>query len=67
MRKLYYSNFDGLINLDKPVGVTSADCVRFVKRIFGAKKVGHGGTLDPFATGVLPIGVGKGTKGYRTT
>ena len=62
MRKLYYSNFDGLINLDKPVGVTSADCVRFVKRIFGAKKVGHGGTLDPFATGVLPIGVGKGTK-----
>lgn len=62
MRKLYYSNFNGLINLDKPLGVTSADCVRFVKRIFGAKKVGHGGTLDPFATGVLPIGVGKGTK-----
>ena len=62
MRKLYYSNFNGLINLDKPIGVTSADCVRFVKRIFGAQKVGHGGTLDPFATGVLPIGVGKGTK-----
>ncbi|MEE2923408.1 MAG: tRNA pseudouridine(55) synthase TruB [bacterium] len=65
MRKLYYSNFNGLINLDKPVGVTSADCVRFVKRIFGAKKVGHGGTLDPFATGVLPIGIGKGTKALQ--
>ena len=62
MRNLLYSDFNGLINLDKPLGVTSADCVRFVKRIFGARKVGHGGTLDPFATGVLPIGVGKATK-----
>tara|TARA_Y100000589_G_scaffold153620_1_gene146337 strand:+ start:1652 stop:2389 length:738 start_codon:yes stop_codon:yes gene_type:complete len=62
MRNLHYSKFNGLINLDKPLGVTSADCVRLVKRIFGASKVGHGGTLDPFATGVLPIGIGKGTK-----
>lgn len=57
-----YSQFNGLINLDKPAGVTSSDCVRLIKKLFNAKKVGHGGTLDPFATGVLPIGIGKGTK-----
>lgn len=57
-----YSEFNGLINLDKPVGVTSSDCVRLIKKLFKARKVGHGGTLDPFATGILPIGIGKGTK-----
>lgn len=62
MIDLKYSQFNGLINLDKPAGVTSSDCVRLIKKLFNAKKVGHGGTLDPFATGVLPIGIGKGTK-----
>ena len=57
-----YSEFNGLINFSKPVGVTSADCVNFVKRLTGAKKVGHGGTLDPFAKGVLPLGINRGTK-----
>ena len=50
------------LNLDKPVGISSAKAVAIVKRITGAKKVGHGGTLDPFASGVLPIALNKATK-----
>ena len=50
------------LNIDKPEGYSSAKVVAIVKRITGAKKVGHAGTLDPFATGVLPIAVGKSTK-----
>ncbi|MDD6735762.1 MAG: tRNA pseudouridine(55) synthase TruB [Clostridiales bacterium] len=53
---------DGLIVLDKPPGRTSHDMVNFVRRLFGIKKVGHTGTLDPDATGVLPICIGKATK-----
>ena len=51
-----------IINLNKPIGWTSFDVCRKVKRITKEKKVGHGGTLDPFATGVLIIGTGKDTK-----
>jgi len=50
------------LNIDKPEGYSSAKIVAIVKKITGAKKVGHAGTLDPFATGVLPIAVGKATK-----
>jgi tRNA pseudouridine55 synthase len=50
------------INLDKPANITSAKAVAIVKRFTKAKKVGHGGTLDPFATGILPIAVNKATK-----
>lgn len=50
------------INLDKPVGISSAKAVAIVKRITGAKKVGHGGTLDPIADGLLPIALNKATK-----
>ena len=50
------------LNIDKPIGLSSAKCVAIVKRIIGAKKVGHGGTLDPFASGILPIAVNKATK-----
>jgi tRNA pseudouridine55 synthase len=50
------------LNLDKPIGFSSAKCVAIVKRMLGAKKVGHGGTLDPFADGILPIAVNKATK-----
>lgn len=50
------------LNLDKPVGISSAKVVAIVKKITGAKKVGHGGTLDPFASGVLPIALNKATK-----
>lgn len=53
---------NGLINLYKPCGMTSFAAVARVRRILGEKKVGHAGTLDPEATGILPICVGKGTR-----
>ncbi|WP_298435305.1 tRNA pseudouridine(55) synthase TruB [Geobacter sp.] len=53
---------DGFIVLDKPVGMTSHDVVSVVRRTLRLKKVGHTGTLDPFATGVLPVALGEGTK-----
>ena len=56
------STVNGVMNIYKPVGITSMDVVRRVKKITLLKRVGHGGTLDPFASGVLPIGLGKGTK-----
>ncbi len=52
----------GWINLDKPVGPTSRDCVSAVRRITGAAKCGHAGTLDPLASGILPIALGEATK-----
>ncbi len=52
----------GFLNLNKPPGFTSHDCVAKVRRLLQTKKVGHGGTLDPAATGVLPIAVGKATR-----
>ena len=52
----------GLLLVDKPEGPTSAYVVGRVKRILGAKKVGHLGTLDPFASGLLPLGIDDGTK-----
>lgn len=51
-----------VVNLDKPQGITSHDAVTEVKRIFGAKKAGHAGTLDPIATGVLLICLNEATK-----
>jgi tRNA pseudouridine55 synthase len=53
---------DGFFVIDKPAGMTSHDVVSAVRRIVGQKKVGHTGTLDPFATGVLPVALGEGTK-----
>lgn len=53
---------DGFLNLNKPYGFTSHDCVAKVRKILGTKKVGHAGTLDPAATGVLPIAVGRATR-----
>src|SRR3990172_2868611 len=52
----------GLLIVDKPEGITSLDVVREVKRQFRIKKAGHIGTLDPFATGVLPLALNEGTK-----
>src|SRR5258705_6079553 len=52
----------GWIGLDKPIGRTSTDMVGALKRLFSAAKVGHAGTLDPLATGVLPIAFGEATK-----
>ncbi|MBN2265997.1 MAG: tRNA pseudouridine(55) synthase TruB, partial [Candidatus Aminicenantes bacterium] len=53
---------DGLIVIDKPAGPTSHDVVRRVRRALGANRVGHGGTLDPDATGVLLVAVGQATR-----
>ena len=53
---------DGWINLDKPVGVTSTQAVGRLKFLFNAKKAGHAGTLDPLASGVLPVAFGEATK-----
>jgi tRNA pseudouridine55 synthase len=52
----------GWLTIDKPVGMTSTRAVAIVKRLTGAAKVGHGGTLDPLATGVLPMALGEATK-----
>jgi tRNA pseudouridine55 synthase len=53
---------NGLLIVDKPEGITSLNVVREVKHRLGVKKAGHIGTLDPFATGVLPIAINEGTK-----
>lgn len=52
----------GWVVLDKPVGMTSTQAVGAVRRLFGAQKAGHAGTLDPLATGILPIALGEATK-----
>jgi tRNA pseudouridine55 synthase len=52
----------GFLNLDKPFGWTSHDCVAKTRRFLRLKRVGHAGTLDPYATGVLPIALGKATR-----
>ena len=52
----------GIIVVDKPIGVTSSDVVCRIKKILNEKKVGHLGTLDPLASGVLPICIGKATR-----
>src|SRR5919108_2947102 len=68
---------DGILVVDKPIGPTSHDVVGLVRRLAATKRVGHGGTLDPFASGVLPVFLGRATrvvefhladrKGYRAT
>ncbi|MEL7543562.1 MAG: tRNA pseudouridine(55) synthase TruB [Pseudomonadota bacterium] len=67
----------GWLILDKPLGITSTKAVGMTKRMFDAQKAGHAGTLDPLATGILPLALGEatktvpfvmdGTKGYRFT
>ncbi|HKF72791.1 MAG TPA: tRNA pseudouridine(55) synthase TruB [Stellaceae bacterium] len=52
----------GWLVLDKPVGVSSARVVAIVRRLFNAEKAGHGGTLDPLASGILPVALGEATK-----
>ena len=53
---------NGFLLLDKPSGISSAECVSLIKNILNERKVGHCGTLDPLATGMLPICVGEATK-----
>ncbi|WP_298837561.1 tRNA pseudouridine(55) synthase TruB [Clostridium sp.] len=53
---------NGILNVFKPTGITSFDVVRLIRKISNVKKVGHAGTLDPEASGVLPVCIGKATK-----
>ena len=53
---------DGIVIIDKPVGITSHDVVSRARRIFGTRRIGHTGTLDPFATGVLVLCLGRMTR-----
>src|SRR5664279_4649064 len=53
---------DGWVVLDKPVGMTSTQAVTRLKRIYNGKKAGHAGTLDPLASGILPVAFGEATK-----
>ncbi|MGC1308470.1 MAG: tRNA pseudouridine(55) synthase TruB [Phormidesmis sp.] len=57
-----HSSINGFINLNKPATWTSHDCVARVRRLLNTRKVGHAGTLDPLATGVLPLAVGRATR-----
>jgi tRNA pseudouridine55 synthase len=76
-RKRRGTPIHGWLIIDKPAGITSSDVVGRVRRATNAAKVGHGGTLDPLATGILPLALGEatktvsyamdGTKGYRFT
>lgn len=59
------SSFDGILPIDKPKGITSHDAVDAVRRALGTRKVGHAGTLDPMATGLLVMGVGRATRLLR--
>lgn len=65
MSDMDFEKVNGLILLDKDEGVTSFSCDSGIKRLLGTKKVGHIGTLDPFATGLLPVCVGKGLRYIR--
>ena len=56
------ARIDGILLLDKPLGLTSNNALQRVKRLLGADKAGHTGTLDPLATGMLPICLGEATK-----
>jgi len=62
MRRKRGRVLDGWLVVDKPSGVTSTDVVNKVRRAFDAQKAGHGGTLDPLATGLLPVAFGRATK-----
>ena len=55
---------DGILVIDKPQGLTSHDCVKKIRKRFGIRKVGHAGTLDPLATGILIMLLGKATRRF---
>src|SRR6201996_4459809 len=61
-KKIQRRQVDGVLLLDKPLGLSSNDALVRAKRLFNAKKAGHTGTLDPLATGLLPLCFGEATK-----
>lgn len=62
MAKKQWQKVDGIVVVDKPEGITSNGLLQQVRRLYNAKKAGHTGALDPFATGLLPICLGEATK-----
>ena len=56
---------DGIVIVDKPQDWTSQDVTARLRRVFQTRRIGHGGTLDPMATGVLPVFVGRATRGVE--
>ena len=58
-------SLDGIVIVDKPQGWTSQDVTARLRRVFNTRRIGHGGTLDPMATGVLPVFVGRATRGVE--
>ncbi len=56
------NNIDGILLLDKPLKMTSNQAIQKIKRKFNIKKLGHTGTLDPLATGLLPVRIGRATR-----
>ena len=56
---------DGIVIVDKPQDWTSQDVTARLRRVFNTRRIGHGGTLDPMATGVLPVFVGRATRGVE--
>lgn len=62
MPKSNKPGIDGILNIDKPYGITSMEVVRRVKRASRQRRVGHAGTLDPIATGVIPVCIGQATR-----
>ena len=56
---------NGIVIIDKPQGWTSQDVTARLRRVFQTRRIGHGGTLDPMATGVLPVFVGRATRGVE--
>jgi tRNA pseudouridine55 synthase len=61
-RRVRGRDVNGILLLDKPSGITSNDALQQVKRLYFAKKAGHTGSLDPLASGLLPICMGEATK-----
>ena len=53
---------NGIFNIDKPYGITSMDVIRQIRNATNISKVGHGGTLDPLASGVIPVAIGNSTR-----
>ena len=62
LKKTPKNQAHGWLNINKPIGMSSAKVVAMVRRHFNLEKIGHGGTLDPLASGVLPIAIGEATK-----
>ena len=61
-KKIIRRKINGVLILDKPIGITSNAALQIAKRVFEAAKAGHTGSLDPLATGVLPLCLGEATK-----